>query len=74
MLQKAIDVMDEILAARLEVDPSDLEHDWNKVVLLHFQRSGQTLAGTRYWGFVGCTTLLWFYVGTFLNWGSTSGT
>ena len=47
MLQKAIDITDEILAARFEVDPNTLGTEWHQVVLLHFSRSFQALAGTR---------------------------
>lgn len=47
MLEKAIEITDEILAARFEIDADDLERDWHQVVFLHLQRSSQALAGTR---------------------------
>ena len=48
MLQKALDISDEILGTRLDVNFSDLEDYWHQIVLLHLVRSRQALAGIRF--------------------------
>ena len=48
LLEKALSITGEILAARPSVNRDDLRDDWHQVVLFHLVRSRQALAGVRY--------------------------
>ena len=48
MLQKALNIAEQVLDTHLDVNFTDFGNDWHQVALLHLVRSRQTLAGIRF--------------------------